>query len=295
MSASPVAGADDAGAKRGGDGAAHRNGAVPGQPGWVPRVVALDLDGTVVENDGTVARGDVVAAVEVALAAGAHVLIATGRAVSSTVDVARSLGIGDAQLVCSNGAVVYDGRAGAASFLATFDPGPPARALAEHLPEAQFAVEVGIEGFRTTAGFLRDFPGVYLGVAELDELVVGDTARLIARGADGHDLALVRRAGERALGDAYGWWTGHSSWIDVTVRGVSKATGVERAAAALGVDAADVLAVGDGWNDVELLSWAGWGVAMGHAPPGVREVADAVTGRVADGGAAEIIRHFFPA
>ena len=108
-----------------------------------------------------------------------------------------------------------------------------------------------------------------------------ETARLIARGEDGHDLALVRRAGEQALGDAYGWWTGHSSWIDVTVRGVSKATGVERAAASLGFDAADVLAVGDGLNDVELLSWAGWGVAMGHAPSGVRDIADAVTSSVA--------------
>ena len=78
------------------------------------------------------------------------------------------------------------------------------------------------------------------------------------------------------------------------MRGVSKATGVDRAAGSLGFDAVDVLAVGDGWNDVELLGWAGWGVAMGHAPSGVREVADAVTGRVADGGAAEVIRRFFP-
>ena len=211
MSALPVVGADDAGAERGGDEAADRDGAVPGGPDWVPRVVALDLDGTVVENDGTVARPDVVAAVEIALAAGAHVLIATGRAVSSTLDVAESLGIGDAQLVCSNGAVVFDGRAGEASFQATFDPGPPARSLTEHLPGVDFAVEVGLEGFRTTEGFLRDFPGVYLGVVELDELVRDPTVRLIARGPDGHDLALIRRAGELSLGDAYGWWTGHSS------------------------------------------------------------------------------------
>ena len=289
MSAEPIAGSDD---PRGGR---DEHAPAPGQPGWVPRVVALDLDGTVVENDGTVARADVVAAVEVALAAGAHVLIATGRAVSSTVDVAESLGIGEAQLVCSNGAVVFDARAGEATFRATFDPGPPVRSLVEHLPGVDFAVEVGLEGFRTTEGFLRDFPGVYLGVVELDELVRDPTVRLIARGPDGHDLAQVRRAGELSLGDAYGWWTGHSSWIDVTVRGVSKATGVSRAAESLGFGAADVLAVGDGWNDVELLAWAGWGVAMGDALPGVRDVADAITGRVADGGAAEIIRRFFPA
>ncbi len=292
MSAEPIPRSDDPDADR--DQRRDEHGPAPGQPGWAPRVVALDLDGTVVENDGTVARRDVVAAVEIALAAGAHVLIATGRAVSSTVDVAESLGIGDAQLVCSNGAVVFDGRAGEATFQATFDPGPPARSLTEHLPSVDFAVEVGLEGFRTTEGFLRDFPGVYLGVVDLDELVRDPTVRLIARGPDGHDLALIRRAGELSLGDAYGWWTGHSSWIDITVRGVSKATGVARVAESLGFDAPDVLAVGDGYNDVELLAWAGWGVAMGHAPTGVREVADAVTGPVADGGAAEILRRFFP-
>lgn len=268
-------------------------GPAPGIAGWVPRMVVLDLDGTVVENDGTVARRDVVAAVAVARDAGAYVVVATGRALTSTFDVAHSLGLSDAVLVCSNGAVVYDGAGGAPTYVASLDPGPPARALAEHLPEAHFAVEVGLEGFLTTVGFRRDFPAVYLGTGTFEELLTAPTPRLVVRGEDGHDAAGIRRAGELALGAAYGWWTGHSAWIDVTVRGVSKASGLARVAADLGVHRHEVLGIGDGWNDVEMLAWAGWGVAMGHAPPGVRDQADDVTGAVAEGGAAQAIRRFF--
>ena len=61
----------------------------------------------------------------------------------------------------------------------------------------------------------------------------------------------------------------------------------------LDVAQADVLAVGDGFNDVEMLEWAGRGVAMGQAPSTVQEAADAVTGTVAaDGVAVELARWF---
>lgn len=262
--------------------------------GWVPRLVALDLDGTAVENDGTVARPDVVEAVAAARAAGAHVLIATGRAVSSTLDVADSLGLEDVRLVCSNGAVVYDPGARRAVHLESFDPAPAARALAERLAGGQFAVEVGLDGFRTTVGFPHDFPAAFLGTAPLGQLVDGPTVRLVARWPAETDLAEVRHAGEDALGEDYAWWTGHSAWIDVTRRGVSKASGVALVARSLGIEAGDVLAVGDGWNDVELLQWAGHGIAMGHAPEGLRALADAVTGSIAEGGAATAVRRFFP-
>jgi hydroxymethylpyrimidine pyrophosphatase-like HAD family hydrolase len=55
-----------------------------------------------------------------------------------------------------------------------------------------------------------------------------------------------------------------------------------------------VLAIGDGRNDTEMLSWAGRGVAMGQAPPEVKDAADHVTGRVEDDGAVEELRRWFP-
>ena len=67
---------------------------------------------------------------------------------------------------------------------------------------------------------------------------------------------------------------------------MNKASGLAHVADRLGVDAADVLAIGDGRNDIEMLRWAGRGVAMGQAVEEVRAAADAVTGTVYDDGAA---------
>ncbi len=74
---------------------------------------------------------------------------------------------------------------------------------------------------------------------------------------------------------------------------MSKASGLAKVAQTLGVAQTDVLAIGDGRNDVEMLQWAGRGVAMGQAPDDVKAVADAVTGTLGeDGVAVELSRWF---
>jgi hydroxymethylpyrimidine pyrophosphatase-like HAD family hydrolase len=70
---------------------------------------------------------------------------------------------------------------------------------------------------------------------------------------------------------------------------VSKASGLDSVCARLGLGADDVLAVGDGLNDLEMLRWAGRGVAMGGSPPQVIEAADDVTGSVYEDGLADEI------
>jgi hydroxymethylpyrimidine pyrophosphatase-like HAD family hydrolase len=60
----------------------------------------------------------------------------------------------------------------------------------------------------------------------------------------------------------------------------------------LGVDRADVLALGDGRNDLEMLRWAGRGVALGDAPDEVKDAADHVTGRFDDGGTVEELQRW---
>ena len=76
---------------------------------------------------------------------------------------------------------------------------------------------------------------------------------------------------------------------------VSKASGLAIVADKLGVDQADVLAIGDGRNDIEMLAWAGRGVAMGQSIEEVRAAADDVTDTVYDDGAATELSRWFPA
>lgn len=88
------------------------------------------------------------------------------------------------------------------------------------------------------------------------------------------------------------YFVGYTAWLDLAPDGVSKASGLQVVTDRLGLTAADVLAIGDGDNDVEMLQWAGRGVAMGQAPIAVQDAADSVTETVYnDGAAREIARY----
>ena len=107
--------------------------------------------------------------------------------------------------------------------------------------------------------------------------------------SDGEFIALAQRLGLHGVSYSVGW----SAWLDIAPAGVNKATALADVVADLGVAAADVLAIGDGRNDIEMLQWAGRGVAMGNSPAEVIAAADAVTGSVTEGGLiAELERWF---
>ena len=86
---------------------------------------------------------------------------------------------------------------------------------------------------------------------------------------------------------------GWTAWLDIAAQGVTKASGLENVRELLGVDRAHTVAIGDGRNDIEMLQWAGRGVAMGQAVQQVVDAADAVTATVGEDGAAlELGRYF---
>ena len=264
-------------------------------PDWRPKLVALDLDGTVVgyrEFDG-VPTAPVRAAVDAVRAAGVPVIVATGRPVWGALPTAAHLGLDGIELVCSNGAVVYDGGTGRVLHEVTFDPGPAIRALAERAPTAGFAVESGADGWFYSAEFVRDFPGPFIAERPLDELATVPTPRLVCRAEDYMPEEAAAIAAAALEGAPYGWDIGYSSWIDVMAPGVSKASGVAMVASDLGIAASDVLAIGDGSNDVELFGWVGHAIAMGQARPPVQAAAHAVTESVDDDGVAVALARWF--
>jgi hydroxymethylpyrimidine pyrophosphatase-like HAD family hydrolase len=81
-----------------------------------------------------------------------------------------------------------------------------------------------------------------------------------------------------------------TDWIDITAVGLSKATSLELVRSSLGIVPEATIAVGDGMNDVELLTWAARGVAMGHAPEELKAVADEVTGTIDELGVVDVLR-----
>jgi len=162
----------------------------------------------------------------------------------------------------------------------------------ERHPAALVAVEERGVGYRVTKEFPTGELSGEMILTDVEDLVSGPVSRVIIRDPEATADDFLTLAGELGLhGTDYvvGW----TAWLDLAPMGVSKASGVAYVAERLGVDQADVLAIGDGRNDIELLQWAGRGVAMGQAVQPVIDAADDVTAPVADDGAAlELGRYF---
>jgi HAD superfamily hydrolase (TIGR01484 family) len=273
-----------------------------------PGLVVLDLDGTVVGYHTVKLEPSerVKAAIAAVLAAGVPVTVATGRAVWGALPTVTSLGLADGaplDIVCTNGAVVYDVGEGRVTHRFAVDPRPAALALLEHNPKVGLAVEAGTEGYKYNGNFELNFESLFLGEVDLPELLAEPTTRLCCRvPGDGEgDWDSYRRRREEAVAllaaadldrDVYNAEIGFSGWIDITAAGVSKATGAALVAEDLGVDAADVVVVGDGHNDLAMFGWAGHAVAMGQAPDDVKAAADEVTAPVDADGVAVLLERW---
>jgi hydroxymethylpyrimidine pyrophosphatase-like HAD family hydrolase len=257
-----------------------------------PLLIALDVDGTIIDYDEALSER-VRSAVRGVIEAGHHVVVATGRSLAGALPVLDRLGLVHGWCVCSNGGVTlrldpslperYE-----VADTVTFDPAPALRLLREHLPTALYAVEnVGV-GFRLTAPFP---PGELYGDLEyvdFDELLTTPATRVIVRSPDHTPqdfLRIIERVGLHGVSYAVGW----TAWLDLAPDGVSKASALEPIRIALDVPPERTLAVGDGRNDIEMLSWAARGVAMGQAEPELLAVTDEVTAAVEDDGLADVL------
>ncbi len=273
------------------------------EAGWRPRVVALDIDGTLlkwVDGRGTT-HEEISPAVQDAvrrvLDAGAHVVLASGRSPHGMTNVADLLELhtnGSERLwvVASNGAVVFRYPPLEVIFEETFDARDAVRQVLKHHPEALVAVEDRGVGYRVSGHFPEGELSGEMLLTDLEELVAEPVSRVIIRDprATAEEfVALGARLGLHGTDYVVGW----TAWLDLAPVGVSKASGLQLVVDELGLDAADVLAIGDGRNDLEMLRWAGRGVAMGQAVQEVHDAADASTDSVLDDGAAVEIDRWF--
>ncbi|RNL62065.1 HAD family phosphatase [Nocardioides marmoriginsengisoli] len=279
----------------------------PGEPGWVPALVALDIDGTLLIPDlengfsSEVVTDAVTEAVLAAARSGAHVVLASGRAPLSMAGVADRLGLTDLvrevrsdrlHVVASNGSVVVRYAPLEMVHEVTFDASAAVRTVLEHVPGAAVAVEEHGVGYRVNRLFP---PGELDGemiICDIDEMIAGPVSRVIIRDPDSTSEDFVNLAKQLGL-HGTNYFIGWTAWLDLAPEGVSKASGLEWVCRELGIDAADVLAIGDGRNDIEMLTWAGRGVAMGQGPQVVRDAADHVTAPVDEDGAAVELRRWF--
>jgi HAD superfamily hydrolase (TIGR01484 family) len=253
--------------------------------------VALDIDGTIVDHDGTMPP-EVHAAIRRVVAAGVPVVLATGRAWHGTQPICDLLELPPGPFVSSNGAVTVTYPPLEVVQARTFDPSEVIRRVEEFAPHTLIAVEEIGRGYRLSGPFpYGDLTGEMV-IEDVAQLSSRPVTRVILRDPHASDqdfLALAEHLGLHGVTYFVGW----SAWLDIAPAGADKATALADVAARLGVDRRHVLALGDGRNDLEMLRWAGRGVAMGDAPPEVQQAADHVTCAFHDGGTAHELSRWF--
>lgn len=258
--------------------------------GWRPKLVALDVDGTVVDIDGNLPEPirDVVGAL---LADNVRVVLATGRSWHGTEPIFNGLRLPPGPAVCSNGAVIIRYPPTEVVRSITFDPTEVVTQVLERKPDTLVAVEEVGRGYRVSGLFPDgDLTGEMI-ITEVKEMISEPVTRVILRDPTSTDEDFVRLAEDLGLSGC-SYFIGWSAWLDIVPEGVNKATALAEIAEAQGIAAEDVLAMGDGRNDVEMLAWAGRGVAMGDAPESVQDIADHVTGKFDDGGTVDELRRW---
>jgi Cof subfamily protein (haloacid dehalogenase superfamily) len=261
-------------------------------------LIALDIDGTVLQEDGVI-NDSVTVAVQRVRDAGHEVMLATGRSVAMTMPILDRLGIAPQYVVCSNGAITLirdpEAPTGYRRFhVETFDPSDVLTTIRSSLETANYAVEDEEGLYRYTGYFPDGTLGAISEKVDFAELMTTHATRVVVISPE-HGiedfLSVVERMGLHQVSYNVGW----TAWLDIAPDGINKSTALERVREILGIPRSQVMAVGDGRNDIEMLEWAsaeGRGVAMGQAPAEVVEVASEMTGTDLDDGVATLLANF---
>jgi Cof subfamily protein (haloacid dehalogenase superfamily) len=256
------------------------------------RLVATDLDGTLLRGDETVSERtrDALAA---ATAAGAAHIIVTGRAVPWTRHILDDLGY-DGLAVCGQGAQVYHAGEHRLLTSVTLDRQLAGLAIskieAEVGPLALAASRDGLDGeVLVGAGYrVQESPLPVVAFEDLSQLWSAPINKVYIQhpGLDDDALAKVARATVGSLVDVVMAGPGV---VEILPLGLSKATGLSLAARRLGLRAADTIAFGDMPNDIPMFGWAAHGVAMANAHEELKAVAHEITASNEDDGIAVVL------
>ncbi|KUJ37314.1 hydrolase [Streptomyces albus subsp. albus] len=260
-------------------------------------MVATDLDGTLLRGDLTVSARTR-AALALAAVGGARHVVVTGRPAASCREFLTAIGY-QGLAVCGQGAQLYDATAdrllasaGLDRELARSVVDGTRRALGGEPLELAVVTAAPANRFVVTPRFAdRTRPGWEV-VTDPEELFAEPVEKVLLRHRELPDELVAATAA--GIGGAEVSVT-HSErgMIEMLPAGVTKAAGLQRAAERLGFTPSETIAFGDMPNDIPLLTWAGYGVAMGNAHPDLRAVAHEVAPRNDEDGVAVVLERLF--
>jgi Cof subfamily protein (haloacid dehalogenase superfamily) len=256
------------------------------------RLVAIDMDGTLLPTFGQKIGERTSQALKAAQEAGITVAIATGRRAAYTVPLLERVGLrADTPLITSNGAVtrtlggelidrchmearVARGLCGLlrefGAVVFTFDRSGPGELVLENLELTHGRISLWVEANRDAIEVVSPLEDALPdGENPIQGMVTGTLEKM--RLAELALKASAWRTGSECMRTEYP--ARDLSILDLLPPGVSKGWALERLARRLGIDRKETMAIGDNWNDVDMLEWAGQGVMMGNAAQQLRTMA----------------------
>ncbi len=267
------------------------------------RLICLDMDGTLLDDDHATVPPRNVAALRAAAERGAAVTIASGRAWSLLRAVDAQIGV-TRYAVLSNGAAVLDVTTGEWLYRRPMDPNAR-RTILTLLLDWGLPFEVYCEGEnyiqadRTEqvvgSALSPEFAQVLRSVSHFPEdLNAALEGKAVEKIHIFHVpperrqelLDVVEACGPLAVTTSFG------ENMELTAPGVNKGSAVQALCARLGLEPNQVMAFGDAGNDLELLGWAGWSFAMGNASDEAKAVAHYTTGTNREGGVGMAVEQY---
>jgi Cof subfamily protein (haloacid dehalogenase superfamily) len=266
------------------------------------KLLILDIDGTIAGQSNQVSTR-VKQAIKAAQDRGVRVAIATGRMYKSALRFHHDIGA-DLPIMAYQGAWIQDPATGT---IHRHQPVPVeiARELLDYFEQRHLLDKLSIHVYRDDCLYVREVnedTELYIGrsgidvhpVADLRTVLTDRPTKLLAMSED-TDLIqhLLTDLRQRYNPEELHITTSVPIFLETTQSGVNKGTAIDYVAKKfLDITAENVLAIGDNYNDVEMLTYAGIGVAMGNAPADVQSLADWVAPDIEADGAAIAIEKF---
>jgi len=263
----------------------------------VIRLVAMDLDDTLLKDDWTISPR-VVKAIQKAQAQGVKMTIATGRMSISARPYAEQLGL-DVPVITYHGAMVQQVLSGDILFRRVI-PSAVAAEIVRYVLERGVYIQVYLKN-RVVAAELNEWSQDYERIASVT-VEKGDLSALLGQEPEGVEKILMM-ADEANLdqlapllkqhyGDKVHITKSKPYYLEMTDCSVNKGVALAALAERLGIAQAEVMAIGDSFNDLEMIKYAGLGVAMGNARSEIKEQADIITATNEEDGVAEAIERY---
>ena len=257
----------------------------------VPRLVATDLDGTLLRSDGSVSERSV-RALRAAVDAGIETVLVTARPPRWLDDLAHVVGARGIAL-CGNGAFRYDVAQRRVFAERTIDPEVVTQVVADlraELPGTGFAAErsTGLAAERMFAA-IHDHPEDLVCTDRIEALQDARAGKLLARNPHLTDGEFLVCAAEVVAERVVLSYSGAGGLAEMSAPGVTKAAALQAWCDELGIDPAEVWTFGDMPNDLPMLTWSGRSFAVANAHPEVRAAATDTTGSNDDDGVAAVL------